>query len=86
LAGFTRRLIESGAAYGIYHGANTGACTWYGFAREIFKIAGIGVELIPVPAAAFPRRAKIPKFAQLLNTKMPPQRGWQEGLKEYLKL
>ena len=30
--------------YGIYHATNEGDCTWYEFAREIFKIANIDVK------------------------------------------
>lgn len=85
LAKFVRTLVESKRPYGIYHGANTGTCTWYGFAGEIFKIAGIAVKLQSVTSSAFPRKAERPKFAELLNTKLPAQRTWQEALKEYLK-
>lgn len=84
LAARTRYILEKKLPYGIYHGANSGSCTWYQFAGEIFKIKGINVKLNPVPAAHFPRPAKRPKYGILLNTKLPAQRPWQEALKEFL--
>lgn len=84
-AAFTRFLIEENKPAGIYHGANTGAGTWYEFALEIFKILGKKVNLAPVKASEFPRKAELPKFSVLLNTKMPKQRHWQEALSEFLK-
>lgn len=86
LARFTRTLVEEKKPAGIYHGANSGGCTWYEFAREIFKIKKSDVNLIPVSASEFPRPAKRPNFSILINTKMPAQRSWQEALREYLDI
>ncbi len=33
--------VKKQMPFGIYHGANSGACTWYGFAQEIFKILNL---------------------------------------------
>ncbi|KKQ27289.1 MAG: dTDP-4-dehydrorhamnose reductase [Candidatus Magasanikbacteria bacterium GW2011_GWC2_37_14] len=85
LAKFTRELLEQKKPHGIYHGANSGACTWYQFAEEIFKLKNLQVKCNPVSADKFPRPAKRPNFSELLNTKMPKQRSWQEALQEYLK-
>lgn len=82
LAKLTRYIIENKLPYGIYHGAGSGSTTWFGFAKEIFKIAEINVKLIPVPSSRFPRPAKRPAYGILLNTKLPEQRAWQEALKE----
>ncbi len=84
LAAQTRALLEGGYPSGIYHATNDGACTWYEFAQEIFRIIGKNIKLIPVFSDAFPRPAKRPKFSRLLNTKLPPLRSWQEALEEYL--
>lgn len=86
LAQTTRLLIDDTNGYmpGIYHVTNSGACTWYAFAQEIFKQAGIEMKLTPVTADTFPRPAPRPKYSQLLNTKLPELRSWQEALKEYL--
>lgn len=84
LAKFTRELVESNKPFGIYHGANQGACTWYEWAAEIFKIVGFSPKLTPVPRSGFPRPSKCPMFSELLNTKTPLQRSWQDALREYL--
>ena len=84
LAKLTRHIIENKLPYGVYHGANSGSCTWHGFAREIFKIAGKNAKLKAVPSLRFPRPAKRPAYAVLLNTKLPPQRPWQDALNEFL--
>ena len=84
LARVTRELIESGAPVGIYHCTNSGACSWYEWAQEIFKLADLPVKLNSISADKFPRPAKRPKFSKLLNTKLPPLRSWQEALAEYL--
>lgn len=84
LAQFTRNLIEDTVEYGIYHGVNSGHCTWYEFAKEVFAIRNIEMSTSPVGMDAFPRPAKRPKHSVLLNTKRAKQRSWQEALKEYL--
>jgi len=84
LALFTQQLVEDAPASGIYHGANDGACTWYEFATEIFKLKNIDIKLNAVTADKFPRPAKRPVFSALLNTKVEKQRRWEEALREYL--
>lgn len=80
LACLTRYIVEQKLPFGIYHGANSGACTWYEFAKEIFKIKNLDIKCSPVPAVHFPRPAKRPRFSGLINTKLPKQRSWQEAL------
>ena len=69
---------------GIYHIINSGSCTWYEYAKAAVESAGVVAEVIPVGPERFPRKAKRPENATLLNTKLPPLRSWQEALKEYL--
>ncbi len=84
LARRTREIIEWKKPFGIYHVTNSGACTWYGWAKRIFEMSGKNVKLIPVGADKFPRPAKRPKYSILLNTKLPPMRRWEEALADYL--
>lgn len=84
LASRTREIVEQNLPYGIYHSPNLGACTWYGFAESIFKIMQVNVKLNPVPASHFARKAKRPKYAVLLNNKLPLMRHWREALEEFL--
>ena len=80
LAQTVKDMLQNQAEFGIYHITNSGSTTWYGLAKEIFAITGRQVNLVPVPATQFPRAAKRPAKAVLLNTKLPPLRGWQQAL------
>ncbi len=84
LANLTYRLVADNLPYGIYHAANSGACTWNELALETFRLKGLVVDTTPVPGDKFPRPAKRPMYSELVNTKLPRQRTWQEALKEYL--
>lgn len=86
LAERTRWMLDHEKAYGIYHVTNSGTCTWYEFAAEIFKQANITVNLSPCTTEEFPRPAKRPAYSILLNTKLPEMRSWQSALKEYLSI
>ena len=85
LAGATKALIDSGAATGIYHLTNSGHASWFEFAGEIFRLTGRRINLEPVSSSAFPRKARRPARAVLLNTKAAPLRSWQAALTEYLE-
>lgn len=84
-AKFTKELIESNSPWGIYHGTNSGSCTWYGWAVEIFKNLGKSPKMIKGYAKDYHNPAPHPQFSVLLNTKRPIQRSWQEALSEFLK-
>jgi dTDP-4-dehydrorhamnose reductase len=54
-------LIETGAEPGVYHATSTGATTWYGLAREIFRLIGADPDRVsPVTSAGYPRLAARP--------------------------
>ncbi|MFA5925518.1 MAG: dTDP-4-dehydrorhamnose reductase [Parcubacteria group bacterium] len=80
----TKKIIEEAVPFGIYHVVNEGPCTWYEAAQELFKMAGIEMEIIPVPSSEFPRPAKRPHSSVLRNTKLKPLRNYKDALKEYL--
>lgn len=86
LAQATFTLLKRGFDPGIYHLVNSGApLTWYAFAEEIFAIAGVATPRKPVPASAYPRLARLPKFAALLNTKFLPLPDRQDALRDFLQ-
>lgn len=86
LARRTKEIIEAPEPYGLYHLANSGACTWYGFGKEIFSVAGLkDVVTRPVPSCNFPRPAKRPQYSELVSMKLCPLRPWQDALKEYIE-
>lgn len=77
-------IIDAGL-YGLYHVTNAGSCSWYEFAREIFTLAGIEVEVAPVPGSEYPLPAERPTNGVLSNLGSPELRPWREALEEYLK-
>ena len=83
-------LIEKGKT-GIYHLANSGSCTWFEFAGEIFRLLEIDTAIIPISSDELERKAKRPsysvfdmwKYQKDTGLKMRP---WQEALREYLAM
>lgn len=76
--------------YGIYHATNEGICTWYEFACEIFRQAGVKIEVAPVPASEYPAKAKRPENSRLDKSKLTENGferlpSWQDALERYLK-
>lgn len=55
--------------FGIYHVTNEGYCSWYEFACEIFKQAGMNVKVNPINTEDYPTRAKRPKNSRLCKDK-----------------
>jgi dTDP-4-dehydrorhamnose reductase len=84
LARATYDIVRLQSPSGTYHRTNDGACTWYAFAQEIFKVSKKQVDLQPVPPEKYPRPAARPPFSKLLTTKLPPLRSWQDALADYL--
>ena len=76
-------------AFGVYHLSNSGAVSWYGYARAILKLAGPKVRVVSITSGDLSRPAKRPsmsvmdcsKFSKLTNYRM---RGWKEALSEYI--
>ncbi|GAI67613.1 unnamed protein product [marine sediment metagenome] len=83
------KLIETGM-YGIYHATNDGQCSWYQFTKEIFKILGKRVTVIPVKSGRLEGRASRPSYSVLANLKLEKNkiyfmRHWKEALKGFLE-
>ena len=83
LANGILKLLDS-KPYGTYHVCGSGHTTWYGFAKEIFKLSGLEVNLKPCTTDEFPRAAKRPAFSIMENEGIC--RNWQFALKDYLDL
>jgi dTDP-4-dehydrorhamnose reductase len=81
------QIIESGKkTYGIYHFSNGGIISWYDFAREIFSLNGVEIELNPIPTSAYPTPAKRPGYSVLDKGKITQTfgieiRDWKASLK-----
>lgn len=75
--------------YGIYHVSNLGSTSWYGYAKEILRLAGSRTEVIPISSEELNRPAKRPAMSILDNSKFCgftgyKLRNWKDALKEYL--
>ncbi|MFC2067692.1 dTDP-4-dehydrorhamnose reductase [Chloroflexota bacterium] len=76
--------------YGTFHITNQGACSWYEFAKEFLKLAGLKIPVIPVTSDQYPQKAKRPNFSVLDHYHlrllgMDDMRIWQYALKDYMK-
>ena len=76
--------------YGRYHATNEGLCSWYEFAKEIFRQAGMDVPVTPVSSDAFPAKATRPSNSRLNKDKLSENGferlpAWQDALGRFLK-
>ena len=60
--------------YGFYHATNEGLCSWYEFACEIYRQAGLDVKVTPVTSDEYPAKAKRP-----FNSRMSKEKLTQNG-------
>ena len=78
--------------YGRYHATNEGLCSWYEFACEIFRQAGMDeVKVTPVDSDGFPAKAKRPSNSRMSKEKLTENGferlpSWQDALGRYLKV
>lgn len=89
LAGLALEMIQS-EKYGTYHATNQGFCSWYEFAREIFRQADLHPDVTFCSSGEFAQKAKRPH-----NSRMSQQRltgngfallpAWQDALGRYLQ-
>ena len=76
--------------YGRYHATNEGLCSWYEFAKEIFRQAGMDVPVTPVSSDQFPAKAARPSNSRLSKEKLSENGferlpAWQDALGRFLK-
>jgi dTDP-4-dehydrorhamnose reductase len=75
--------------YGLFHVVNGGSTTWYDFAREIFRLAGISTPIEPITSEQYNARAPRPAYSVLETAKYhslggPAMPTWQSALSDYL--
>lgn len=76
--------------YGRYHATNEGLCSWYEFAKEIFRQAGMDVPVTPVSSSEFPAKATRPSNSRMSKEKLSDNGferlpAWQDALGRFLK-
>ncbi len=74
---------------GLYHVTNEGHCSWYEFAKELFCILNLQVNIQPVPVSFFHTPFLRPTYSVLENhelkiLKLNIMKNWDIALKEFL--
>lgn len=76
----------------IFHFSNEGQCSWYDFAKKIFEIHKIEIDLRPIPTSSYPTPAKRPAYSVLDKSKIKTVfgseiseevKGWEESLETH---
>ncbi len=79
LARLTQHILtrDPGLAHaGLYHASGAGETTWYGFAAEIVRLAGLKhsgkswAKLLPIPTSEYPTPARRPENSRLDCSKL----------------
>lgn len=84
------RTVALEGAPGLYHATNQGSCSWYEFARVVFKLAGFTTPLRPTTSAEFPSPVRRPLYSVLDNANLRAagldhMRPWGEALEDYMR-
>ena len=91
LANAILKILESKTSnnqYGIYNFSNEGQCSWFDFAKKIFEINQVKIDLIPIPTTQFPTPAARPKYSTLDKSKIKTAFGieikpWEQSIEMY---
>lgn len=89
ISGVIRNQIAMNS--GVYNYSNEGACTWYDFACEIIKEAGLTCKVHPVLTKDYPQAAQRPKYSVMDKSKIKENYGlsishWRTSLIRCMKL
>lgn len=88
-ANMMNKIVKNMLPIGVYHVTNRGYCSWYEFAKTIFDILNMDVDLKPIKAQSLYSKAKRPAFSALESVKLRKHdlemKNWKDSLKEYLK-
>lgn len=89
LARKIKELVDKKVPNGVYHIANSGFCSWYGYAEKILELCGVHAELMAIKLEERNPVIKKPKYsvltsANLEKTGIKNLRPWEEALKDYL--
>jgi dTDP-4-dehydrorhamnose reductase len=83
-----KKILELQLPFGVYHLTNQGQCTWFQFAQEIFKLAGLAPDLKRIATSQIQTKAKRPLFSALKSVKLSKynleMRSWEKALYSYL--
>ena len=79
--------LVSESYYGVFNFSNEGQCSWFDFAKEIFELNNISINLQPIPTKSYPTPAKRPAYSVLDKSKIKNTFGieidnWETSLKK----
>lgn len=80
------RLVRSNAPAGVYHATSTGETTWFGLAREVFRLLGADPTRVrATTSAAYQRAAERPAYSVLgheawFSACIDPIGNWKQAL------
>lgn len=80
-------LISKSTNYGIYHFCNEGNTSWYGFAKKIFELNSVKIDLKAIPTSEYPTLALRPKYSVLDSSKIKNEfnfkiKSWEKALQD----
>lgn len=81
-------VIQDHPNFGIYHGTNSGRCSWHEFAQEIFRLAGENPDrVLEISSQKLQRKAQRPENSALSHSQwskngLQEMRNWREALQE----
>lgn len=89
LAAQIRVIVERDLPSGVYHATNAGECSWFEFASELLRIAGVQASIQAIPASEWKSPTRRPKNSVLENhalaalgaDSMPD---WRDALARYV--
>ena len=83
------RTMVQQDAFGLYHVVSEGGCSWYEFAKEIFRISGKTPELSSKATLYDEKATRRPMYSVLSNSKLSrdgfgTMLTWNDALRNYL--
>lgn len=83
-------LLSRSDKFGLFHATAEGSCSWFDFAREIFTISDLPVQVERANPDEFPMKVPRPGYSVLENAALKAAglnifSLWQDGLREYLQ-
>lgn len=89
LAAVIARLIRKEPPYGVYHATNDGECSWFEFAVEVLRVAGVKAEVARTTAAEWNAPARRPHYSVLANAALhgagiDTLPNWRDALARYM--
>ena len=79
-----KEILENDYRPGIYHVINDGNCSWYEFALEIFRQAGINIKVEEREESEEVNGITRPLYSPLTSNEITSLRHWKEALSAYL--